>query len=331
MIRGANGVYYQEGLGVEDKKRQTSKRRYDGIYRAVVINVYPTDDAKNIPAKEVVCDVVLLRTLIPLSTVPVAAWVGANDGKTWNPKPTTGTVSGEPLVLPRVFSKRGTREDDPIRVDDYNGDMVLIRFIEGDGEFPMIVDRITHGQSRRKVIAGDGWNNTDPTGTAQRGKPELNEIFQRFAGTELRINKIGDVLLDLIGANHLIEDPAEVPIPLLGGEVRVRIKDGLSLVISAGPAQLDVFEIKFDPAGGLPPAGATQQYVRGTTFIASLETLVDDLILAFGLLVTATTPPNPTLGPLNPGLVDIVSALGAFKTALNDPLDPPLSNFIRGD
>ncbi len=330
MIKGANGVYYQSGLGVEDKSRPMQKRRYDGIYRAVVINVFPTDDDKNIPAKEVVCDVVLLRTLIPLPTVPVAAWVGANDGKIWNPKPTTGTISGEPLVLPRVFSKRGTREDDPIRVDDYNGDMVLIRFIEGDGEFPMIVDRITHGQSRRRVVAGDGWNNVDPTGAAQRGKPELNEMFQRFAGTEFRINKIGDVLLDLIGANHLIEDPAEVPIPLLGGEVRVRIKDGVKLVVSAGPLQQDVFEIVFDPDGGfLPPAGATQQYVRGTTFIASLSSLVDDLIIAFGLLVTASA--SPGLGPLTTGFTDIVDALTAFKATLVDPLDPPLSNFIRGD
>ncbi len=130
MIRGRNGIYYQSGLGLEDKSRTSNKRRYHGVFRAVVVNVRPADDAGNVRGKEVICDVALCRSQIPLLNVPVAEWVGANDAAIWNPKPTTGTISGDDLVLARVFSKRGTREGDPTSVDDYNGDMVLIQFIE---------------------------------------------------------------------------------------------------------------------------------------------------------------------------------------------------------
>jgi len=327
-MKGRNGVVYQAGMGVQDKNRPSRTPNYFGKYRAVVINVTPTDDLNNIQGKEVLCDIVTIRDQIPLVGVPVAASVGVSDGSIWSPKPTTGTVSGDPLVLPRLMSKRGTFEGDPTPANDYNGDMVLIEFIEGLPEFPMITDRWTHDKTRRTVVAGDGWNNTDQTGNTQRGKPELNEMYQRFAGTELRVNKLGDVLVDTAGANHLIEDPLEVPALAVGGELRVRIKDGNKLVV-AFPLGGDIFEIAFNPAAGLPSAGPNQQFVRGTSFIINLNALVAQLILAFGALVIAT-PPGPLSG-LNAGFTSVVAALTAFQTALANPLDPPLSNFIRGD
>ena len=268
-MRGPNGLVYQSGMGVG--RKGTTKRRQPtgGIYRAMVITTTPTDNADENPdGHQVLCDLIMLRSNIPFVNVPVAEWVGVNDAKTWNPKPTTGTVSGDDLVLPRVFSKRGSFEGEATPTDDLNGDVVLVQFVEGDIDFPLITGRMAHELTKRKVVAGTGWTNDDPTGVAQRGKPQLEEYYQRFGGTEIRINKEGDLLLDMSGATSDLDTEAPSP---TGGEMRIRLKDTTRLTV-ASPLGGDILEVYFDPTA-LPPQvkidlgkDADQRLIMGDKF-----------------------------------------------------------------
>lgn len=228
--RGANGVIHQAGLGV--KRHDAPQRAVPGLLRAVVMATYPTDSEDNQQSYQVTCDLLLLRSNASLFNVPVALAVGVNNASLpWIPKPTTGTLSGAPLVF-RVMDSRGNNEPlDPTAPSDFNGDVVLVQFIESDEHFPVIVGRLTHLSTFRKVIDGPGWaENTSRD--AQRGVPESREVYHRHAGTEVRINETGDILIDTVGATT--DELTEVPDPFFGGAVRVRLKPGQRLVVAGG-------------------------------------------------------------------------------------------------
>ncbi len=194
-MKGGNGVHYPASLNLKPKGKSRRRQRF-GIHRAVVVNTTATDvEGVTGPRKAVVCDITYLRSLQPKLGVPVALGLGVNDGEAWSPKPTTATLSGADLTLPRVFGKRGSREGEATPADDYNGDIVLVQFIEGDPEFPMITGRMTHEESNRLPVDGPGWDADLPsspaTGLLKRGIPAIRELYRRFAGTEQRINETG--------------------------------------------------------------------------------------------------------------------------------------------
>jgi hypothetical protein len=359
------GPVYQAGIGVTPKG-QAKKPLLNGLYRGVVINTYATDSDLNDSDYQVRCDVILVRSQVPLPSVAVLGNTGVNDGRPWTPKPTTATFSGKPLNL-RVFSKRGTFEGDPTLFDDMNGDNVVVQFIEGDRDFPMIMGKMTHRRTKRIVIAGDGWE--DALQDDFRDTPFSEEHYFRYSGVEARVNHAGDVLLDTVGATTDLEN--EIPAPT-GGEVRVRLKRGqkaviaggsvagegnlggadllsvtqddlgaieaklsdqLTIAISAlGEVEINLGGIKYTKdAGGLVAVdllGAVEPFVKGTAYSTAMVTnLVTALNTYAAALLVAPVAGAVNVASATTAAADLVTALTAFSTAVT----ASLSATIKGE
>lgn len=317
--------------GTERSERDTTP--LGSLYRAIVLKTYSAvDPSRKTGGRsgtsrtyEVECDILLARSLVPLSRVPVMQKShSVSDADLWFPRPCTRVVgSVKPLNFARV-SERGSPESMPPGLEEIDGDIVLVQFIEGDNTKPVIVGALAHPSTKRKVIDGPGWQ--ELASGNDRGTPQLDEKYMRFRGVELRINDQGDVLVDTVDANP-IEPEAEAPNPLLGGKIRLRLKGTQRFTIELdGTDILEVYKLP-----GLGPQvdlieASTEAFVRGTTFVANLQTFL------IGVKTFATTGVGAATGPMAP-LAPIFTALGVAVDAFASTLTPgvTLSTKIRGD
>jgi hypothetical protein len=316
--KGRNGIQYQAGMGVGSKSRPSRQKYPRGdLLRAIVINTYGMDDEDFNPRGiHVLCDVILLKSMIPLPRVPVSARIGVSNGETWVPKPTTATLSGEPFVQPQIFNKQGILQGDPTPFDDMNGDVVLVEFI--DTAFPVITGPWAHEASNRKVIDGSGWD--DSTVDEQRGTPELRERYLRWGGVEVRINENGNVLLDTTGATT--DEVEEVP-SADGGDVQLRLKQGRTVTVKSGvPPFEQILQLSQDPATQLPVVklgDGTEPIILGATYTQPELTMLDALIT----WITVAAPAIGTIVPppaLPAETTKLLAALAAFKAAIPNAL-----------
>lgn len=219
-------------------------------HRGLIMQTYATDAAKrkeNRPdttrVYEVECDVLLTKSLIFLERVPVAQKEhGVNDADPWIPRPAKRVIGGGSLNFTRV-SARGVLQDLPPHLGDVDGDQVLVQFMEGDPEKPIITHAISHTKTKRLVVEGTGWEESDEG--ASRGTPHQKEKYLRYRGVEVRINDDGDVLLDTVGATG--DEENETP-ATTGGQVRVRVKSTEKFTIQMGDT--DVLEVWQNPTTG---------------------------------------------------------------------------------
>lgn len=309
-----------------------------GVYRAIVLKTYATDAPERTEGSrstssrtyEVECDILLTKSLVFYSRVPVLQPShGVSDANLWIPRETTTTVGSLLPLAPNLtrVSRRGTPVFPlPPNPDSLDGDQVLVQFVEGDVEKPIIVGAMSHASTRRKVIAGSGWSESDFGLT--RGTAHRDERYIRYRGVEFRINDAGDVLIDTVGATT--DQATETPNPLSGGNVRVRIKPTQRFTIQIEglpPGSGDAVEVYRDLTA-IPTAqvqvdlleDASQAYVRGTTFAAALGlfldaciTLADAAATQFGALASASEA--APLTPLVPGFSALATAFGAWGTA----------------
>lgn len=296
------GRTIKSGLNLYEEGRQDSWTPRGTIYRAVVLRTFATDDSVRTEGQrkdstrlqDVECDILLTSSLVHKPRVPVMQRNhGVSDAALWVPRPSTRVVStATALNLTRV-SRRGTLESLPPNLADLDGDQVLVQFIEGDPEKPIIVGAESHPRTKRLVIDGSGWTpgTGDPDG--QRGTPELNERYERYRGTEIRINDAGDMLWDTVGANPVDPD-TEVANPLTGGEMRFRIKGPSSGIVESqhfvveidGTDILDMFETIAGLAQ-IQLVGGSEQFIRGTTHAANLSTLMSATATFANIAATA--------------------------------------------
>lgn len=232
----------KHGLSPTPKGYGDSQRL--GIYRGIVMRTYATNDADRAPGSsrviDVECDVLLTKSLVMYTRVPVVQRMhGVNDASLWIPRPCTVAP------LTRVSRRGSVQSPTPFNPADLDGDKVIVEFLEGDKEKPIITGALAHENTRRKVIDGSGWSESD--GGDSRGTPELAEHYFRYRGVEARVNAAGDVLLDTVGAQGVIPreaeaaNPDETADPINGGHVRVRLKDTQRLTIEMDGE--DVLEI----------------------------------------------------------------------------------------
>lgn len=235
-------------------------------YRAVVLRSFVADSLDRQSSRrraKVLCDVILVAAQIQLQRVQVEQRLGVNNGQIWVPRPSTRRIStGGPVEL-QSRSPRGTREGEPTPYDDLDGDMVLVDFIEGDLDYPIIRGSMEHERTLRDVIEGDGW--AEGGAGSERGSAQKNEQYSRYAGTEVRLNAQGDYLIDTVGAT---DDNIEEVVPATGGQIRMRLKDGQKFTVEANGE--DVLEV-FKEAGVVHVdlgEGATDFIIKGTAFKA---------------------------------------------------------------
>jgi hypothetical protein len=300
-LRTQSGAVIKAGLNPQAQRRTDAG--ITGKWRAVVVNTYVTDDGNSRTKREVECDVLLVRNNVFLQGVPVVQQVhGVHDADLWVPKPSTKTQDTQlPLNL-TLRSRQGTFQAPATGLADLDGDHVLVEFIENDRDFPAIVGAWTHRHTKRKVIAGDGWSPSDYS----RGTPHSKERYFSHAGTELRVNSTGDVLLNTDGAN--IADPLlETPNPLLGGSARLNLKLGQSLTVSSN--NRDEVVIFVDPVLGLSVklgANATDVVALKLLVEAELQKIINAFnahthpVATQGTAAAQTGTAAVTLSPITP-------------------------------
>lgn len=285
--RTKSGAVIQAGLDPQPKPSVTTRAPMWPM-RAVVINTYVTDETANVRKVYVECDVILVTDQIPLPRVPVCQPNhGVNNAHdVWVPRPTSRVISTNiPLTL-TASDLRGLSTGIVPSLADLDGDNVLVEFVEGRIDHPIITRALSHEQSKRKIIVGSGWAEGEVT--PSRGSPHKDEYYTHHKGTEVRINAKGDLLIDTVGAH---DDPAfEIP-SLDSGQVRVRLKDGLKFTIECnGTDVLEVFKDAFGVHVDLGE-GATEPLIKG-------QKLVDWLLAHTHPSGTGPTsaPTNPTVG-----------------------------------
>lgn len=350
MTRGRNGVVYPAGLKVQSKTDRKLGQQVGGLYRAIVINTYTPDEDSNPTDYQVFCDVVLLKTQTPLPMVPVMIPAGVANAASWIPKATTKTLSGLPLNL-TIFSRKGVFQGEATAFDDMDGDMVLVQFVESSRQFPIITGRITHQNTKRTAVTGSGWSD-GLLQDEQRGHPQKLEAYFRHGGTEVRINEVGDLLVDTVGATD--DDLLEAPLPT-SGEVRVRLKRGRKLVVAGGSiagaggaggqelltlvedeignvtAELAVGKVKVTvPLIGpalLDLLGATQPFVLGF----ALQTALTSLTTALNVYAAAIGPPGPSIPVTTSMTSAAATALATALAAFAAQVTAALSLTIKGE
>lgn len=278
LVDPKTGRTIKSGLNVRTRGATPRTAPMGDIYRAVVLKTYATDSLVRLEGApsttrvyEIECDIVLSRSLVAYHRVPVMQPShGVHDASLWIPRPSTKLVDSPlPATGPlggmnlRRVSSRGTPQTMPPKLSELDGDQVLVQFVEGDHEKPIIVGAMSHARTKRLVVDGDGWSETNPLAQG-RGVPGLRERYRRFAGSEFRVNAQGDVLFDTTGANP-IDETTEVPNPASGGQVRFRLKDSERFTVEM--AGVDVLEVWKNPITGQVHIdlgeGAQQSIVRG--------------------------------------------------------------------
>ncbi len=267
--QGRSGIVYQSGLDIRPRGAYAPLQPHRGPYRAVVVNTYvsDTDDRSyRQEAAKVTCDVVLVRSGQHIKHVPVQqpSW-GENDAQSWIPKESTRVISGnEALNVDVLRSSRGSYQRPITPLDDLDGDVVLLDFIEGDLRSPIIIGALPHPKSKRTPIEGIG-HTEGVGGDEDRGKVYRREAYFRHAGVEARVSGIGDVLLDTVGAtdDRVDEDPEHGD---SAGHVRVRLKDTQRLSIEMDGT--DVMEVWNDGSQVRVDLGegAAQRLILGDDF-----------------------------------------------------------------
>lgn len=278
-VRARSGVVYKNGIA------PTTKKRIYGKWRAVVVNTHVSDDDESMSKHRVECDVILVGNNAPYSRVPVIQPShGVTDAAPWIPRPTTQNLkTGLPLNVTLV-AENGQFADVVTRFSDMDGDQVLVEFLDGgDPDFPAVVGAMTHRNTKRKITRGSGWSESDD----KRGEPQSGERYLRHAGTEVRINESGDVLVNTEGANPT-DILTETPTPLQGGNVRVKAKQGTKLVVeTAGEDLLTISNL-----------GTPEVKVGGTAFdFVALAQLVTAELSRIKSAVDAAVLATPPGGP----------------------------------
>jgi hypothetical protein len=320
-----NGPVIQSGLSAQNRyRRDTSlldptKRPF----RALVVNSRVVGEEGQVRNLSVECDVLLVRTQILIQNVPVAQKQhGVNNvHDLWVPRPTTRHLDDGELNLDRQLSRRGTANPvPPTPLDQCDGDMVLLDFIEGDIAWPIITHALTHERSNRILRAGVGWREGS---VEERGNPRRDEFYVHHYGCEVRVNEQGELLIDTVGAydDPATEDASSTSI----GQVRVRVKEGQRFTIAIGDDE-DVFEVFKDGAQLRIDLGeaADQRLVLGDDQVSALKAFVGngtalggglsgwaELVKA-GITAGGGTLDNTTF------YADIITLRNALDAALSD-------------
>ena len=311
--RGPQGVVYQAGLDMRVRGQPRPYETTRGPYRAVVIETYVSDsDGRSDLGFAVEADVVLVRSGAKLTRVPIMSRIGRNDASPWVPRKTTRTLSNnQPLNIDAVLSRRGTFLGLATVLDDVDGDVVLVDFLEGDFRFPIVTGAYPHSQSRREVIEGVGWE--EGNGGSERGTPHDQEHYLRHAGVELRVSDAGDVLLDTVGAtdDKVDEDPASGR-----GQVRIRVKESERFTVEMDG--VDVLEVWKD--GGQVRVdlgeGADERIVLGDSFRTFYNTEIDKVNTFWSAKFNTHTHTVPMGGSTGVPAAPQVDTLSSMGTAL---------------
>lgn len=268
--RTRGGAVVQSGIDARPRGQAGLLEVRKRPFRAVVASTRIFGEEGNVRGLSVECDLILVRYQLAVYNAQVVQQQhGVNNVHSlWIPRPSTRVVGqdGVPLNLSRTYSRRGSYIAPFTPLGDVDGDQVLLDFIEGNPDFPVIVGALPHERSNRYPQAGEGWREGD---SSTRGAPRRDEFYTHHYGAEVRINEQGDLLIDTAGA---YSDPATEDTSVASGQVRIRVKDSQRFTVSIGDDE-DVLEVWKDGSQLRIDLGegAAQRLVLGDDFRAFLN------------------------------------------------------------
>lgn len=236
-LRG--GPVAQAGLNVQDRHAYQSRFTPRAIlYRGIVIRSYVHDDPDNTRrTHRVTADVLLTHSQVPLYRVPVLQRnYGINNiHGLWVPRGTTRALNGAELNF-TALTGRGTRVpgSGPTDFGQLDGDQVLVGFIEGDMDLPVVVGAFDHEASNRQIQTA--------AGAPAFGVPQKDEYYVHHYGTEIRISEEGDLLIDALNTyGKTNAETGEEDATQGQGEIRLRIKEDRRVTVEVNGT--DVLEV----------------------------------------------------------------------------------------
>ncbi|HET6416667.1 MAG TPA: hypothetical protein VFG22_10270 [Polyangiales bacterium] len=302
-LRG--GTVIQSGIDLRARQHSLDPKKRP--FRALVLATRVVGEEGNLRNLSAECDLLLVRTNIQIMNVPVAQRQhGVNNvHDLWIPRASTRVLetnegipvatSSEELNFQSTHTRRGGELPVPTSLGRADGDMVLLDFIEGDIAWPIITHALTHERTNRVVRTGDGWREGSAT---ERGNPKRDELYTHHYGAELRINELGDLLIDTVGA---YSDPATEDESVSSGQVRIRVKDSQKLTVAMGDDE-DVLEVWKDGSQLRIDLGegADEKLVLGDTFKSYLDAELAKVNNFWSLLYNAHTHTVPMGGSSGP-------------------------------
>lgn len=226
--RHADGSPHVAGIPVRPRSQPGAP---SGRLRAVVLATYEVGHAGNRWGMGVECDVILYEDRRPLYNVPVEQRGGVRDVDLWRPSPTTRSLtSGEDLVFDR--SEEAWRWLTATQIKDMDGDHVVVDFLGGRADAPVIVGSLPHPRAERRLrVANAAIGETHPA--VAEGACRYVEVN----GAKLLLDRRGNLVLDTRGAGtanggQILEgdEPA--------GTVFVQARAGQAVRIVVGDASI---------------------------------------------------------------------------------------------
>lgn len=221
--------------GINRARFKTRREVYPGPTRGVVVRVITGDDTpeqdRAVP-HQVLCDVVFARGGIVRALVMQRGSSVENVSR-WVPTPArTNMATGEPIKL----TNDGI-DPPPSNLEDLDGEIVLVDWIERDLDRPIIIGSLEHPRGRRRSIS-----RYSPPRVAQgatfgvRQHSDARERFVAHQGTTARLDVAGNARLDLRRAGVANDgktydapgdDAGNLDVSLRNGsEVVIRAEDG---------------------------------------------------------------------------------------------------------
>lgn len=272
-------------------QRVAYKRRphlYPGPQRGVVVRVIAADvedEQRRASPPQVICDVLLARGGIVRAPVLQRGSAVTNVSR-WVPTPArTNMATGAAVKL-----VNDGLDPPPSDIEDLDGDLVVVEFLELDLNRPVIMGSLEHQRGRRSAITKyPTVPVTEGAGYEPRRHSEVGERFVAHQGTTGRIDRGGNVRLDLRRAGVANDDRTyDVPNET-AGQLDIALRGGREVIIR-------------NEAG--EPIFRVVAQADGTVLMRAGKTTGERLLLA-----------GPTIAHMN-GVEESINEIGFRVTAM---------------
>jgi len=236
----------------------------------------------------------------------------------WVPRPATRTLDGTPLTWV------GT-EDAAVTVpENTDGEWVLIDFIEGNPQAPIIIGSVQHPRSKRTQNGATPGTVRDPSADGRGADvPDGIERWLSHQGSIARLDREGNVVVDTTRAPL---DDSGAPLedangdPIVGGHVDIDLAPAATFVVRFEGARQFIMK-RVDDAMSLRIFAASHRMAREGDFV-TVNGTTSPMWAAWVAAVTAAL--STTLPGLQSAATGMKARIDALLTWAETP--PPPNN-----